>query len=406
MTTLSRQTHQFLPILAAIPLLIAASARADGPYTAISIDSLTCSTGSFIVKGETAIITCEASDEDTVACAVVDDDLTFSFTATGGTTGDLDYPDENDPNKVTIPWTADCAVGTYTITVTVDDVPNQVDDTAATTQSVTVQVVDIDYVKVRRKDATSDPFDTAAEIVAGGYGSDIHSAQVAVKIAPVPAGTYSIPVPVTLSGADAAPLTTTNAKLTSGTTIIQDGSGTGTLTITNTNSSAGERIVCLVSSNVVKSCGISAGGRSATIDFVWDNQEGDEFAVPPFFLPGIGDDCTFTCRTQDGTPIKGHTMLWETASVSLDCYEWNTTTGDETYTVGDYGRDATLPFALDIDDFVAYTGGSESPDGVYSKTHTVSDYFDFFEDNGSWVWQEALVVDYGFSASDDNVYGE
>jgi len=404
MTSPSRKTRPFLPFLAVTVLLCASSARADGPYTAISIDSLTCSTGGFIVKGQAATITCEASDKDDVdPCGIVDDDLTFSFTATGGTTGDLDYPDENDPNKVTIPWTADCAVGTYTITATVNDVPYHVDDSAPATASVTVEVVDIEYIKVRRKDAISAPYETSADIVAGGYSSDVHKASVAIKITPVPSGTYSVPVPVTLTGADGHSGDAVDAKLAFGGTTIQEGDGTGVVTISDTNSAAGERVGCLFSSNRRTACGVSAGSQSASVQPVWGKRDAAQFAVLTVFIPGVSANGSFTLATEDGAAIEGHAIDWETTSVRLWCYQCNYATGEEFFFTDSFTDEDELPFGLTLGSFVTYDNESASS-GVYATDHTVTDYWEDVELDGQLYYCEALVLAYEYRVYDDVVY--
>ncbi len=285
-------------------------------------------------------------------------------------------------------------VGEFTVQCSCDQGSNW--HTAATYSMGTVEVA-------VKRNTTGTTFGASAVVAAGAVSSGVHKADIKVLVKDV----ADQPVPneklyLTIKDYNQTG-TVVVATLTAyeGTT-AQD----GTFTITYTS---GDKVKSgiVVEVHALASCQDSALG-SVSIDQEWDDAAGLEFNVPEYFVPEVPDTCKFTCRLEEGVPIDGHTITWYTREITLDWYWWNIDTAEEDWDeeVFEYPftGDDDLPFDQEIGDFVVYSGGSENPDGVYAKTHTVYDYFDIVEIEGEDVWQEALVMEYDFAVYDPGVY--
>jgi hypothetical protein len=252
-------------------------------------------------------------------------------------------------------------------------------------------------LKVRRK-GSGDAYAGSAMVAAGKLSSDVHKADVEVSATPAVSG---IPIDVQIKSGEGGgePGTSGEASLSMGDTTDANGKITGSYTSSNKTEDVTLEARC-------GSCQYLLD--SAAIYQKWDDDAGLEFNVPEVFVPGIPDTCKFTCRLMEDVPIDGHAIEWYTRGIKLDWYWWNIDTDEEDWAVTQYDYpftgDDDLPFDKEIGDFTAYSGGSESPAGVYAKTHTVYDYFDIIEIEGEYVWQEALVMTYDFAVYDHGVY--
>lgn len=283
---------------------------------------------------------------------------------------------------------------------TADDITYTIDEWSEWLEAdLTVYTVTLG---VRRTGSAAD-FGSSATVATGGMSSDVHKADIEVATSPAVASVaLDIVVGKKAGEGDGKP-GTGGAGTVSMNSYTTDASGKAYGTFTSSNKSESVTLECQDGDGTP----LAAFG-TATISQTWDDDAGLEFNVPDYFVPGLADTCKFTCRLEEGVPIDGHTINWYTTKITLNWYWWNIDTDEEesgevAYEDPFTGDDA-LPFSKSIGDFVVYSGGEESPAGVYAKTHTVYDYFDIVEINGQYVWQEALVMAYDFGVYDAGVY--
>ena len=257
--------------------------------------------------------------------------------------------------------------------------------------SIELTVTGIEYIKVRPYGETGE-FTAETRIAAGGLSGAVHKAEVEMKIAPVPLGSYSIDCPVTLEDADGQNDTPTHAKLYMGGPLVQVGNGDGTVTF----SSADGRITgYLLSSDTLRTCAIQAKGGTAEADVVFDWEEGGayDFAFPYYFMPGVADDVKFFPTLHeiaildedgDGTTgeraVVGHQMKFFTSRITVKYWKQNLATGDyidlpDFLTVAnpDVGNPDVI-YGKKVNDLVLQGATTEDSPGVYKNAETVQDH--------------------------------
>lgn len=233
-------------------------------------------------------------------------------------------------------------------------------------QSPKVTITAIEEIKVRRQTTPpSGTYASTATIAAGGYDTPVHKADVKFKITPVPPGSFSVAIPVTLSGAAGHTGDCVNAKLYApGTELVQQGNGSGTITFTNANTSNGELVGTLVSSNVTQACSLASGSGAASVESGWDTDPDDDWTYDPYVPLNVWSGVSYTLKlTRDGTAeaIPGHTMEFYAWRVVY--FEWNSTTEvyeEKTETIS-AGNGYDLSFYAEF----SPTSASDAGDGVY-----------------------------------------
>jgi hypothetical protein len=241
------------------------------------------------------------------------------------------------------------------------------------------------------------PWGWETVLAAGGLDSDVHKAEVVVATYPaIP----DLPLTIRFLYGTAYKGVNTDATLLPQGPAITDVAGMVLKTFTS-----GDRMGDVLVEALSEMDNLT---QLVRITQAWDDPAGAEFDVPPYFVPGYGEDVKFFCRLADESGIGGHRIQWYTYRIHLDWFWWNLDTGESDWGVDDYtypfvSAEDTLPFGLTVQGFVAYTDGSEDPVGVYHKKHTVTDYFDIVTVNGQEVWQEALVLAYDFALYDQDV---
>ena len=268
-------------------------------------------------------------------------------------------------------------------------------------QSAQTTVVTTEYVKVRRT-GSGFSFGNSAIIAAGGYATDVHKADVEIKINPVPSGSYSVSVPVSLSNAEGYITDNVKAKLSIGGITI-DGDGSASLTF---STSDGKLTGALTSSNRLQTCTITSNTASGAVAFKWDYAGAYDFSFPEYFLSGVPDQVhffpTLNAVCADGAIDGPHSIPFYTLSADLLCYSFDFSTGTEaesTVTVN-YPSYSGIPFGKTMGDLITHTATTVAGTGDYENTQTVFDYYDIVGDE----FQMIEVDTYIFAVYDEHVY--
>jgi hypothetical protein len=274
--------------------------------------------------------------------------------------------------------------------------------TAVWDKTINVTVVEVEYVKVRRM-GSGNSLANSATIAAGGFSSNVHKADVEMKITPVPSGTYAVACPVSLANADGYATDNVKAKLYMGGALAIEGSGSGSVTV---SSADGKLAGYLVSSNWMKTCTISGGSASAAVDFAWDCAGAYDFTLPEYFIPDVPDEVWFYPTLNevmgDGAIDAYHSIPYYTLSADLYWYSYDFSTDSEadgTVTVY-YPSYTGIPFGKAMTDLIEHSATTMSASGAYQNTQTVYDYYDIVGDEFRLI----EVDGYTFAVYDEDVH--
>lgn len=244
--------------------------------------------------------------------------------------------------------------------------------------TATVDVVDAEYVKVKQMDS-SESLSTSTTIAAGGKSSAVHKAVVEMKITPVPSGTYSITVPVTLSNAEGDSSDNVQAKLymNGDANPVVTGNGEGQVTI---SSADGKATGYLLSSNKKTGsspCVVQASAKSSSVAFSWDTQQDDEgWEFAEFFVENRADPISLSIEV-NGTPIDGHDIKFYVTQVTG--YYSN----GQSYVPFDYSLPTNLDSYSDFFNAADKSGDGQVQDGTIPGKYTA--YQVIFGSEDFWV---------------------
>lgn len=258
-------------------------------------------------------------------------------------------------------------------------------------------------VEVRRR-GSGDDYASTATVAAGGYGTDVHKADVRVSTHPAVPGGTALDIAVAIKdGQGGGKPGTGGAASLSMNSYTADAEGRIHGTFTSSNQLESVTIECQDGEGEP-----IAGFGAAVVAQAWHHGN-VVFLVPYFFVPGFADDMKFDLRLEDGAPIDGHAIEWFSPKITLDWFYWNLDSGDWGWGVADFSHpyegEEALPFGLSSDDLVEYAENTvEGPAGTYVNSQTVWDYFDLVEIEGEEIWQEALVLSYAFIMYETKVF--
>lgn len=284
--------------------------------------------------------------------------------------------------------------------------------------SITLTAMDVSTVVASRSGTSG-----GARIAAGGIRNSTHQADVTISVAPIPAGSYSLTIPVSVSGTaanggnpsgdDARPsvLSIGGAKIA--------GSSGGMITM-STPSVTGT----FLSSNRMGTCTFSARGSSASIEQKWDCAGAYDFRFPYYMVEDQPDDVnTFPTLQEvaeldeDGDGIMGegaiggHAIQFCTRSVKVlfweydfrsDSYTTPAETREFAYSLEDGEFNYDTVFGVKVNDLVVHTGTTEVVAGHYKNSQTIKSYMEF-SPSGEKL-RVVVVRDYNFATYDGTVY--
>lgn len=247
---------------------------------------------------------------------------------------------------------------------------------------------------------------SSAIIAAGAKTAPAHKADVKFTIAPVPSGTFSVSIPVSVTGGGGYASSPVHATLGSASL---PGNGTVPVSFTQSNTNAsGEQTVELTSSNKVEDCTLSKSSASVTVSFSWDRDETGsyDFEYPEYFIPDVPDTVRYypTLHANAGEgALAGHNIPFYTCSATIISWTYDFATdalSEETEAVPTYSTYSGIPFGQSITTLVQHTATSSTTAGEYSNSQTVQDYYDI-------VGTEFRVIEvqsYWFGVYDLDVY--